>query len=119
MTMGGDLNALNTFPITWWIGHQDEESEAEKHYDGHFPYARRARTDWQQNADGSWVSSSEDPKEWEVFCEQCGDTGGPRDLQPEAVQTIRGPYSSKHKAEHVATKHFEQMRPGEGTTERT
>ena len=48
MVMGGDLNALNTFPITWWIGHQDEVSEPDKHFDGHYPYARRLRTGWRQ-----------------------------------------------------------------------
>ena len=112
MTMGGDLNALNTFPVSWWIGRRDEESEPEKHFDGHFPYARRSRTGWQQKPDGAWVSSSEDPEEWEVFCEQCGDTDGPVERQSEPVRRIRGPYSSKHKAEHVATKHFEHMRPG-------
>jgi|SRR5580704_4254116 hypothetical protein len=111
MTMGGDLNALNTFPITWWIGHPDAESAPEKHRDGHYPYARRVRNGWQRKGDGGWVSSSEDPKLWEVFCEQCGDTDGPPAAQPEPAQTLRGPYPSKHKAEHVATKHFEEMRP--------
>ncbi len=111
MTMGGDLNALSAFPITWWIGHQDAEPDPEKHFDGHYPYARRVRTDWQQKADGGWVSSSEDPKQWEVFCEQCGDTDGPSATQPESAQRLRGPYPSKHKAEHVAARHFEQMKP--------
>jgi hypothetical protein len=111
MVMGGDLNALNTFPITWWTGRHDEESEPEKHHDGHYPYARRARIGWRRNGDGAWASSAEDPKQWEVFCQQCGDTDGPAAEQPGAVQKLRGPYSSKHKAEHVATKHFEDMRP--------
>lgn len=111
MVMGGDLNALNTFPVTWWIGHTDEESETEKHFDGHYPYARRVRLSWRRNAEGVWVSSSEDPKLWEVFCAQCGDTDGPPSAQPEAARTLRGPYHSKHKAEHAATRHFEATRP--------
>ena len=111
MTMGGDLNALSTFPITWWIGHQDAESEPKKHGESHYPYARRVRRRWQRQGDGCWVSSSKIPSCGEVFCEQCGDTDGPPAAQPEPAQRIRGPYPSKHEAEHIATKHFEEIKP--------
>jgi hypothetical protein len=106
MAMGGDLNALNTFPITWWIGH--EESEEERPFDGHYPYARRVRLGWNRPSDGDWVHSSEDPKQWEVFCEQCGAREGPPEIQPEAARKLRGPYFSKKRAEHVAKQHFEE-----------
>jgi hypothetical protein len=111
MAMGGDLNALNTFPITWWTGHQAEESREGQSLDGHYPYARRVRLGWTRTGDGVWVHSSEDPKQWEVFCEQCGAREGPPDVQPEAAQKLRGPYSSKHRAEHVAKRHFDEMSP--------
>jgi hypothetical protein len=106
MGIGGDLNALNTFPITWWIG-QNEESEEGPPFDGHYPYARRVRLGWSRTGAGAWVHSSEDPKQWEVFCEQCGAREGPSEVQSEAAQKLRGPYPSKRKAEHVAKTHFE------------
>lgn len=94
MTMGGDLNALGAFPITWWIGYQDEEFEPEGHFGGHYPYSQPVRTGWQRKADGGWVASSEDPKLCEVFCEQCGDADGPAAVQPEPAQSLPRPYSS-------------------------
>ncbi len=109
MAMGGDINALGTFPITWWIGHRPEDAEQEQRFDGHYPYARHVRLGWGRNSAGVWESSSEDPRLWEVFCAQCGDTDGPADIQPANAKELRGPYSSKHKAEHVAKQHFGQM----------
>jgi hypothetical protein len=111
MVMGGDLNALNTFPITWWTGRPDQESEPDNHLEGHYPYARPVRLGWKQQSDGTWVSSSEDRKVWEVFCEQCGDKDGPAERQPEPARTLRGPYASKHKAEHAAKQHFVATQP--------
>jgi hypothetical protein len=34
---------------------------------------------------------------------------GPPETQLEAAQKLRGPYASKHKAEHVAKTHFDDM----------
>ena len=65
---------------------------------GHFPYARPLRLGWQHDATGKWNSPSEDHKLWEVFCAEC------------AVQRLRGPYPSEHRAKHAATKHFEKTR---------
>jgi hypothetical protein len=43
-----------------------------------------------------------------VLCAECGDTDGPSETQSASVQHLRGPYSSKHKAQHAATKHFDE-----------
>jgi len=109
MVMGGDIPPLNLMPITWWTGREEGESKEQQRFDGHYPYARRVRHGWIRTGDGVWVSASEDPKQWEVFCEQCGAQEGPPEVQPEAAQKLRGPYSSKHKAEHIAKKHFDEM----------
>ncbi len=74
----------------------------------HFPYARRLLLGWHQDEDGKWASAREDERRWEVFCRECGDTDGPAEKQTEAVQRLRGPYPSEHKAKHVATKHFDE-----------
>jgi hypothetical protein len=74
----------------------------------HFPYARRLLLGWHQDQNGKWVSAKEDERRWEVFCRECGDTDGPAETQTEAVQRLRGPYPSEHKATHVATKHFDE-----------
>ena len=97
------------FPITWWIGRRTDDAEPEEHFDGHYPYTRHVRLGWARNAAGAWQAASEDPHQWEVFCEQCGDTDGPAEVQPESARELRGPYWSKHKAEHVAKHHCDQM----------
>jgi hypothetical protein len=109
MVMGGDIPPIASMPITWWTRQQADESQEQQRYDGHYPYARRVRLGWRRTADGVWAHSSEDPKQWEVFCEQCGAEEGPPELQPDAAQKLRGPFSSKHKAEHAAKKHFDEM----------
>jgi hypothetical protein len=109
MVTGGDIPRLASMPITWWTGQQPDESQEQQRFDGHYPFARRVRHGWVRTADGVWVSSSEDPKQWEVFCEQCGVLEGPPEVQSEPSLKLRGPYSSKHKAEHVAKAHFEEM----------
>ncbi len=73
----------------------------------HFPYARPERTGWHQSADGTWEHRGEDAHRWEVVCAECGDTGGPFDLQPEPARLLRGPYKNRRHAKHVATAHFE------------
>ncbi len=106
-----DINALSTFPPSWWWGRPPADDSGRQPLGGHYPYARPMRTGWTRNASGDWVASAEDPHQWEVFCEQCGDTDGPVDGQPDRARELRGPYPSKHKAEHVATRHFEDTSP--------
>jgi hypothetical protein len=89
----------------WWLPSQTNPSDDTHPFSGHHPYARPLHTGWSKNAHGHWQSSSEDDHQWEVFCEECGDTDGPVKLQSEKVRTLRGPYTSKHKAEHAAKLH--------------
>jgi hypothetical protein len=74
----------------------------------HFPYARRVRLGWRQDANGRWFSHQEDKKLWEVFCAECDDTDGPAENQTDVIQRLRGPYSHEHKAKHAAQKHFDE-----------
>jgi hypothetical protein len=74
----------------------------------HFPYARRLRIAWHQDASGNWTFDREDEGLWEVFCAECGDTDGPADNQTEPIQRLRGPYSGEHKAKRAAKKHFDE-----------
>jgi hypothetical protein len=104
-----DINALNAFPPSWWWGRPAGDDAEQAPFSGHYPYARPLRTGWTRNASGHWEASAEDPHQWEVFCEQCGDTDGPADDQPDPARSIRGPYPSKHRAEHVAKRHFDEM----------
>jgi hypothetical protein len=86
-------------------GDLTDQTSSEHH---HFPYARRLRVGWSQDAEGRWTIYQEDKRSWEVFCAECGDTDGPAEDQSEAVQRLRGPYSNEHKAKHLAEKHFEE-----------
>ena len=72
----------------------------------HIP--RPLKTGWSKGPDGHWVSRGVKAHSWEVICEECGDIDGPVETQSEAVRVRRGPYSSKHKAEHAATEHFKE-----------
>jgi hypothetical protein len=74
----------------------------------HFPYARHLLLGWRPDQQGVWVSRQEDEHRWEVFCRECGDTDGPAEAQSEAVQRLRGPYPSEHKAKHAAENHFDE-----------
>ena len=73
---------------------------------GHYPYARPVRHGWRRDAGGHWAYDTVDEHQWEVFCAECGDTDGPAADQAPAVQELRGPYRGKHRAKHVADKHF-------------
>jgi len=73
---------------------------------GHYPYARPVRHGWRKDASGHWAYDMADEHSWEVFCAQCGDTDGPATDQSPEVQQLRGPYRGKHRAKHVADKHF-------------
>ena len=73
-----------------------------------FPTPAVSSCGWHQDQNGTWVAGQEDERRWEVFCRECGDTDGPAETQTEAVQGLRGPYPSEHKAKHVATKHFDE-----------
>jgi len=83
----------------------------DKRFSGQYPYARPLRTGWTRNPTGDWVACAEDPQRWEVFCEQCGNTDGPADDQPDPARELRGPYAPKHKAEHVVKRHFDDTSP--------
>jgi hypothetical protein len=93
----------------------DLSRSATKPDTAHYPYARPRRGGWQKQPDGTWKSTIEDPHEWEVICEQCGDKSGRFEDQPEAATELRGPYNSKHKATHIAKKHFDRFRKGQSS----
>lgn len=78
---------------------------------GHYPYARPVRLGWRRDAGGHWAYDMVDEHQWEVLCAQCGDTDGPATDQSPEVQALRGPYRSKHRAKHVADKHFRAFWP--------
>jgi len=111
LVVGGGMEGLNVFLPDWWLKRPtDTDDEAPRPDTGHYPYARPLRGGWRKQSDGKWESTLEDEHECEVICEQCGDSGGRVEDQPEAAKELRGPYS-KHKATHVAKKHFDQFRP--------
>jgi hypothetical protein len=74
----------------------------------HFPYARRLLLGWHQDQSGKWIAGEEDGQRLKVFCRECGDTDGPAETKTAAVQSLRGPYVSEHKAKHAAKKHFDE-----------
>ena len=37
MAMGGDINALSTFPIEWWLGRRTEDQGQGFPAGGHYP----------------------------------------------------------------------------------
>ena len=87
----------------WWL---TPDAEAIAHpFSGHHPYARPVHSGWRRTPAGHWESTSEDDHQWEVVCEECGDTDGPISSQSETVRTLRGPYPTKHRAEHVVKRH--------------
>ena len=92
-----------------WLPRQHDNS-APPPIPGHHPYARPLQTDWKRNDAGRWESGGTDPHRWEVVCQECGDSDGPIEVQSVAVKARRGPYASKHKAEHAATKHFNETK---------
>lgn len=51
------------------------------------------------------VTYPDDARAWEVMCPDCGDDGGPIDLQPEPARALRGPYPTQDEAWRVATHH--------------
>jgi len=84
-------------------------NETDEHL--HQPYVRHVHTEWQRDGHGQWVSETWDPKHWEVVCTQCGDDEGPAEVQGTDVRVLRGPYGSKHNAEHAAHKHERTVNP--------
>ena len=89
---------------TWWLTPQNSEADAHPS-GGHHGYARPVHGGWGKNPAGHWESTSEDDHQWEVVCEECGDTDGPISSQPVAVRALRSPYPTKHRAEQVAKRH--------------
>jgi len=112
LVVGGGMEGLNAFLPDWWLKEPlDTADDPPKPDSGHYPYARPLRGGWRKQSNGTWESTLEDEQECEVICEQCGDSGDRIEDQPEAAQALRGPYPSKHKATHVAKKHFDRFRP--------
>jgi hypothetical protein len=87
-------------PLSWPSQQQDTRPSG-----GHHPYARPVHSGWRRTPEGHWESTSEEDRQWEVVCEECGDTDGPVTMQSENVRILRGPYASRHKAEHSAKLH--------------
>ena len=106
MVVGGGTEGLNVFVPDWWLQRPKEPPDESQPDTGHYPYARPLRGGWKQQSDGKWEFTAEDEHKWEVICERCGDRGGRIQDQPEAARRLRGPYSSEHKARHIAKKHF-------------
>jgi len=77
----------------------------------HYPFVRHVRLGWYHDEHGQWASAEFDESRWEVVCPQCGDDDGPVDQLPEEIRGLRGPYSSKHQASHVANKHTRDWDP--------
>jgi len=61
----------------------------------HRPYVRHVQTD----------------SRWEVICAECGDNEGPSEDQSPAIQQLRGPYPTEHKAERAAHAHERESNP--------
>jgi len=77
----------------------------------HLPGVRHLRVGWRTDAHGQWVADAIDESQWEVVCVQCGDDDGPADRLLPDVRTLRGPYPSRHRAEHAARRHEREMSP--------
>lgn len=77
----------------------------------HRPYVRHVRTDWHRDEHGLWDSETWDENSWEVVCAACGDDEGPANEQTVAVRGLRGPYPSRHKAQHAAHHHEREANP--------
>jgi hypothetical protein len=61
---------------------------------------------WFRNAGGEWAYEAEDERQFEVFCESCGDSDGPKENQPEKIRSLRGPYPSRRRAERALNRHL-------------
>jgi hypothetical protein len=103
-----EVDALSAFPPSWWRRREAADSEESQPGGGHRPHVRTARSSWRQDASGQWESDAEEAHLWEVFCQQCGDTDGPVDIQPEAARRLRGPYPSMRRAGRAAVKHLKE-----------
>ena len=68
-------------------------------------HVRPVALDWSRDDQGAWIATGyADPGQWEVFCVECGDVDGPRDIQPEAVRHLRKP-RTRIQAEWLALHH--------------
>lgn len=77
----------------------------------HVPFVRHVHSGWRRDEHGQWVAEEYDESQWEVVCPQCGDTDGPAEAQTGEARALRGPYRSKHKAEHAANHHVAKWDP--------
>jgi hypothetical protein len=67
---------------------------------------RAIPAEWGRDGQGRWtpVRWFPDPH-WEVICPECGDDGGPRDLQGSEILTRRGYYDTQLEARAAANRH--------------
>jgi hypothetical protein len=70
---------------------------------------RQVRTGWYHDAAGGWAYEGVDDHLWEVFCQQCGDTDGPRRIRNQRFASFAAPTATST-AEHAANKHFKAFR---------
>jgi len=77
----------------------------------HNPFVRHVHLGWRRDEHGQWAAEQFDESQWEVVCPQCGDTDGPIDAQTGEARDLRGPYETKHKADHAANRHIEKWDP--------
>jgi len=83
-------------------GYTGNENDADHRHD---PYVRHVHLAWYRDQFGQWASDSWDDSQWEVICRECGDSEGHADEETAEVRALRGPYPTKHKAEHAAHRH--------------
>jgi hypothetical protein len=72
---------------------------------GHVASTRPQPATYTRADDGWRVSPEVVPFAWEVVCAECGDDGGPVELQPEAARALRGPYRTRDEGWRVAMRH--------------
>ena len=81
------------------------KADADEHQ--HFPYARRLRLGWRHDADGHWTSDAEAVCGGRCSAPSAATRTDRRRSRPSRSGTSVRPYSSEHKAKHVAKKHFD------------
>lgn len=75
----------------------------------HTPYVRLVILSGHQDKYGQLVPELVDERSWELICRECGDNEDLANAQSQAVRSLRGPYPTKHKAEHLARRHAQQF----------
>ncbi len=83
---------------------QEAADSAEARLLRHHPRVRSVPQIWHQDSAGNWNAEGA-TAQWEVYCEQCGDSDGPADRQFPPARELRGPYKTRHQARHAAARH--------------